>query len=265
MSASSRPWLLMSGTTRGVGRALASSVRARGYAVCALARPESVQAARDAADHCLTWDCGEPWERNDSQPLLEFVKNNRVVGFIHAAGVLGPMDGVPSVLDAVAWQRWWLDYERALRVNHLSGAALIRAVSAFLHPDNAQPHAVRPAFVMHLSSGAAVKPYAGWNAYCASKSAMLMEFRCLAAQTNPRDLLCLSVAPGTVMTDMMKQVLSADADSFPALPKFKELERSGGLVTPESAAEKISTWLMDTAVDQMLRWHGELYDVRSSS
>ncbi|MEY3903288.1 MAG: hypothetical protein RL189_2594 [Pseudomonadota bacterium] len=261
----SRQWIVMTGVTRGIGRSIARQLRARGFFVCALARKESLAAAGNEADRVLQWDCALPWEDNDSVNLLDFLSDNPVVGIIHAAGLLGPMDKPPHPSDAPHWKQWREDYLSTVRVNLTAGVELVQAARPFMQKQKSSTTQEKPAFVMHLSSGAAVKAYAGWNSYCASKAAMLMEFKCLAAQCSSDELLCLSVAPGTVMTDMMKQVLSANPDDFPALGKFRELEKSGGLVTPDSAAKKIVDWLIDSSTEQLCRWHGELYDVRTSS
>ncbi|NBW82620.1 SDR family NAD(P)-dependent oxidoreductase [bacterium] len=118
---------------------------------------------------------------------------------------------------------------------------------------------------MHISSGAAVKPYVGWGAYCSSKAAILMDFKCLASQIGVSELLVLSVAPGTVMTDMMKQVLASHPQDFPAIGKFKELEKTGGLVPPDLAGGKIVSWLIEQPSANLAQWHGQLYDVRNNS
>jgi len=259
------PWIMMTGTTRGLGRALAQQLRAGGFAVCALARAESLMSCADSADRSLTWDCARPWNQNESTELLKFCRENHVAGFIHVAGLLGPMVSTPMPSDSEEWTRWWADYHAAVAVNFTGGSELVHALQPLLKGYSSSMQGQCPPFVMHLSSGAAVKPYAGWNAYCASKAAMLMEFKCLAAQHSSKELLVLSVAPGTVMTDMMRQVLSAQPDDFPAIGKFKELEKTGGLVSPESAAHKIFSWLTESPLQELGRWHGELYDVRNKS
>lgn len=265
MSEGSRQWIVMTGVTRGIGRSIARQLRARGFFVCALARKESAAAAGSEADRVLQWDCALPWEENNPANLIDFLSANPLAGVIHAAGLLGPMDKPPHPADTTRWRQWHEEYLRTVRVNLTSGVEIVHAARPFLQKQKSSAAQERPSFVMHLSSGAAVKAYAGWNSYCASKAAMLMEFKCLAAQCSSDELLCLSVAPGTVMTDMMKQVLSANPDDFPALGKFRELEKGGGLVAPGAAAKKIVDWLMDSPPEQLSRWHGELYDVRTSS
>jgi benzil reductase ((S)-benzoin forming) len=46
----------------------------------------------------------------------------------------------------------------------------------------------------------------------------------------------IAVAPGVVDTAMQGEIRAVDEQAFPAVERFRELKRSGGLVTPEQAA-----------------------------
>lgn len=256
----------MTGASRGIGQAMAKHFRAKGFSVCALVRSQSAAGCLSSVDHVIPWDCAKAWHENPAQELLSFTEKQRVIGVVHAAGLLGPMDQAPVASDASLWQSWWDEYQRTARVNHLAGMELVLGLKPYLKPSTSQSRgAACPPFLLHISSGAAVKPYVGWGAYCSSKAAMLMDFKCLSGQLDANETLVLSVAPGTVMTDMMRQVLAAQPQHFPALEKFRELEKTGGLVSPDSAAEKIVSWLMENSAENLAQWHGQLYDVRSNN
>ncbi|MBM3381409.1 MAG: SDR family NAD(P)-dependent oxidoreductase [Betaproteobacteria bacterium] len=257
-------WILMTGVTRGIGRSLAEILRQRGISVCGLVRPAKVQQVSGWLDAVVPWELELPWAENSAETLFSTLSGKRVIGFVHAAGVLGPMDDVPDAGNVQAWVRWWSASAAAHRVNHASGMEILTAVLPKLSAWK-NTTGKRSSFVAHLSSGAALKPYVGWNAYCASKAAILMDFKCLAAKIAAGQTTVLSVAPGTVMTDMMKQVLASDPSAFPALPKFKSLEQSGGLVAPEVPAGQIITWMLDSSQQQIEAWHGEFYDVRTNN
>ncbi|MEN9528151.1 MAG: hypothetical protein RI932_24 [Pseudomonadota bacterium] len=264
MNAKEKNWILMTGVTRGIGHSIANIFRRQGFAVCGLVRPSKAQQATHSLDELVPWELELPWKENAPDRLLKTLSGKNVIGFVHAAGVLGPMNDVPAATDAVAWNNWWQESEAAHRVNHSSGMEIATAVlSSLCSWKNSTGE--RAPFVAHLSSGAALKPYVGWNAYCASKAAILMDFRCLAAKLSAAQTTVLSVAPGTVMTDMMRQVLSSDPAAFPSLPKFKSLEQSGGLVAPEVPAQQICNWIVESSQQQIETWHGEFYDVRTSN
>lgn len=259
-----KKWILMTGVSRGIGRSLSENLRKRGFFVCGLLRPVHLQSSHLELDECLPWDLDLSWDSNQSELLLEFMTHHSVIGFIHGAGVLGPMNPIPQAASEVHWQNWWREYHSTMRVNHTAGLELVFAVKSLLKSWTLQERDRQP-FVMHLSSGAAVKPYAGWDAYCASKASMLMAFKALAAKVSAQELNVLSVAPGTVMTDMMQKVLAAKPEDFPALPKFKLLEQTGGLVTPDESASQICHWLVESLSEELAKWHGQLYDVRDNN
>lgn len=264
MDTQEKKWILMTGVTRGLGRALADIFRRQGFLVCGLVRPKNAATAEAFLDLVVRWELEASWEDNPKDELFNALRGKNFIGFVHAAGILGPMNDVPDASEAIAWTQWWKESAATHRINHSSAMEILMAVrGAFVPWSNST--GTRAAFAVHFSSGAALKPYAGWNAYCASKAAMLMEFKCLAAKVGATELSVLSVAPGTVMTDMMRQVLSADPVSFPALPKFKSLEQSGGLVSPEIPAQLIYSWLIESSQESVASWHGEFYDVRTNN
>jgi hypothetical protein len=63
----------------------------------------------------------------------------------------------------------------------------------------------------------------------------------------------------------MRQVLASQPEDFPAIDKFKELEKSGGLVPPDLAGEKMVRWLVEQPAENLAQWHGQLYDVRNNN
>jgi NAD(P)-dependent dehydrogenase (short-subunit alcohol dehydrogenase family) len=60
--------------------------------------------------------------------------------------------------------------------------------------------------VLTLSSGAAHAPVEGWSAYCASKAAAAMLTRSLHLETGERGIRALGLSPGTVATDMQREI-----------------------------------------------------------
>lgn len=264
MSNLMKDWIIVTGVTRGIGKSLATEFQKRGYSICGVVRPSVGEAAKEWLDEVVTHDLSEPFDKKMLLRLSEVLSTRRVIGVVHAAGLLGPMTTQPRADEFELWNQWWAYYQQTFQVNLHSGIQLMSACWKELH-EWSGPTGRRSPFVLHLSSGAAVKPYPGWGTYCASKAALLMEFKCWAAKTAADICNVLSVAPGTVMTDMMQQVLSANPSDFPALAKFKDLEKNGGLVEPELPAKLICDWLLNLNHEQISKWHGELYDVRSSS
>lgn len=93
--------------------------------------------------------------------------------------------------------------------------------------------------LINVSSGAAVKPYEGWGAYCAAKAGLLQLTRCVAAEERDAGLRAYSVAPGIIDTGMQELIRASTPEQFPQVERFKELERKGAFNSPEFVAEHL--------------------------
>jgi NAD(P)-dependent dehydrogenase (short-subunit alcohol dehydrogenase family) len=179
---------LITGASRGLGRALATALGDRGWhlvvdardagrlgaAVAALAHPERVTAVPgDIADHrhraALAQAVG---------PRLDLLVNN--------ASELGPSP-LPQLADLRAD-----DLLRVLGVNVVAPLALVQAVLPALRTAGGT--------VVNISSDAAVEAYAGWGGYGASKAALDQVTAVLAVE-HP-ELRVYAVDPGDMATDM---------------------------------------------------------------
>ena len=189
---------LITGASRGLGRALAERLAADGWNLVVDARDgvalERARAAIDAAGPgavvALAGDVDDPVHlaalvaAAAGQGRLELVVNN--------AGALGP-----SPLPRLAWLRPG-DLERTLRTNVVAPLRLVQA---------ALPHLrVARGAVVNVTSDAAVEGYEGWGAYGASKAALEQLSRVLAAEEDGVDVYW--VDPGDMRTRMHQ-------DAFP--------------------------------------------------
>jgi NAD(P)-dependent dehydrogenase (short-subunit alcohol dehydrogenase family) len=178
---------LITGASRGLGRAIAAALNDRGWRLvidgrdagrlaataAALPRPELVVA--------LAGDVTDPAHRAALAaavgPHLDLLVNN--------ASDLGP-----SPLPRLAELRPE-EFTRVLAVNTVAPLAMLQAVLPALGTGGR---------VVDISSDAAVEAYAGWGGYGASKAALDHLTAVLAAE-HP-DLLVYAVDPGDMATDM---------------------------------------------------------------
>jgi NAD(P)-dependent dehydrogenase (short-subunit alcohol dehydrogenase family) len=178
---------LVTGASRGLGRALATALNARGWrlvvdgrdparlaaTVAALPRPDLVTA--------LAGDVTDPAHRaalaDAAGPRIDLLVNN--------ASELGPSP-LPRLadLDPAA-------LERVLAVNTVAPLALLQTVLPALAPG---------ARVVQISSDAAVEAYEGWGGYGASKAA-LDQLTAVLAVEHP-ELRLFAVDPGDMRTAM---------------------------------------------------------------
>ena len=179
---------LVTGASRGLGRALATALADRGWrlvldgrdadrladAVAALGHPDLVTA--------VPGDVADPGHRAALAaavgPRLDLLVNN--------ASDLGPSP-LPMLADLHPDE-----FLRVLTVNTVAPLALVQAVLPALRSARGT--------VVDVSSDAAVEPYAGWGGYGASKAA-LDQLTAVLAVENP-ELRFFAVDPGDMATDM---------------------------------------------------------------
>jgi NAD(P)-dependent dehydrogenase (short-subunit alcohol dehydrogenase family) len=182
------PTALVTGASRGLGRALATELNRRGWRVVADGRDAGRLAATVAAlphpDRVtpVPGDVADPAHRT----ALATAVGDRLDLLVNNASDLGPSP-LPRLAD-LAPDR----LTRILAVNTVAPLALFQAV--------------RPALVtargrlLDVSSDAAVEAYEGWGGYGASKAALDQLTAVLAAE-HP-ELRIFAVDPGDMRTEM---------------------------------------------------------------
>ena len=93
--------------------------------------------------------------------------------------------------------------------------------------------------LINISSGAAVKAYEGWGAYCAAKAGLLHLTNCVAQEERDSGLRAYSVAPGIVDTGMQALIRAFTPEQFPQLERFKALKRDDAFNSPGFVAEHL--------------------------
>ena len=184
---------LITGASRGLGRALAVELARRGWNLIIDGRDAArLRAVRDELAR-ITHVAAIAGDVNDAAHRRELAVLARGHAGLHAvinnAGTLGPSP-LPQLLDIDD-----VDLLDVLRTNVVAPIALLRAVRGSLESG---------ARIINVTSDAAVNAYAGWGAYGASKAALEQLSRVLAAElsaTRP-DLRVYSVDPGDMRTDM---------------------------------------------------------------
>jgi NAD(P)-dependent dehydrogenase (short-subunit alcohol dehydrogenase family) len=179
---------LITGASRGLGRALAAALNERGWrlvvdardadrlaaAVAAFARPDLVTA--------VPGDVADP----DHRAALAEAVGPRLDLLVNNASDLGP-----SPLPPLARLRTE-DLQAVLAVNTVAPLALVQLTLPELRRASGR--------VLNISSDAAVEAYAGWGGYGASKAALDQLSAVLAAEEP--DLRVYAVDPGDMNTAM---------------------------------------------------------------
>lgn len=220
---------VVTGHSRGLGAAVAEHLLRRGVAVLGVSRHLTGHSARGFVETAVDLaDDRRLHEWLASDPLEPFFRSAQQVLLVNNAGLLQPI-GRLEQQDPVA-------VSRAVAVN--VGAALALA-SAFARATSGADDRR----ILHVSSGAARKAYAGWSVYCATKAALDHHARAVVLDRSTR-LRIESVAPGIIDTDMQTDIRATTDDRFPDRQRFVRLKEEGALQTPAQAAARLVEHLL---------------------
>jgi NAD(P)-dependent dehydrogenase (short-subunit alcohol dehydrogenase family) len=222
--------VLITGGSKGIGRATAEALADRGWSVTLLARDErELEACRATltgqGHEAIAMDVAdeEAWER--LRPRLADVD-----ALVCAAATIDPVGPIGSYSAA--------DFRRTLDVNLLGTLLAISACLPALRE--------RRGGVVTFSGGGATAPLRRFDAYAASKAAVVKLTENLAVELAEDGVRINSVAPGFVATAIHQSTLAAGAEIVGAeyyKRTQEELERGG--VPASEAAELVCVLLED--------------------
>lgn len=235
---------IVTGTTRGIGRALAEAIVARGHRLYSLSRAPDEQSGSWRNYACDLRDTDQVRQAMN-RLLVEMAPGTGDVVLISNAGVLAPIGFVDRLsLDRI------LDH---MQVNLLSPIYLM---GRFIEGSQSWRRRRR---IILITSGAGRHPYAGWSLYCGAKAGLDMVMRCAALEQKERadGVDICAVAPGVVATDMQREIRAADDADFPSRSRFIRFQETELLPPPERVA---ATLLELEQGGQLVS--GGLYDLR---
>jgi benzil reductase ((S)-benzoin forming) len=224
---------ILTGASRGLGRAMAVQLLAQGHRLLTLARrPDAT--LEGAALEQWTVDLTDPLPVAASlEAWLSAQPAQRIASatLIHNAALITP----PAPTERVSNE----DLSAALRVG-LEAPVLLTA--AFLRATAGWPGARR---ILSISSGLGRRAMAGAAPYCAVKAGLDHHARAVALDeaAKPNGARIVSLAPGVIDTDMQVTLRSADPAGFPDVGMFRNLHASGSLTSPEAAATRVLGYL----------------------
>jgi NAD(P)-dependent dehydrogenase (short-subunit alcohol dehydrogenase family) len=237
---------LVTGASRGIGRAVALELARRGAHVIALARTQGAleeldDAIRSAGGEATLVPCDiKDFDALDRLGAAVHGRWGKLDIFVGNAGVLGPLTPI-SHCDPDKW-------DQVFAINVTANYRLLRSLDPLLRASDAGR-------VVLISSGVAQRAEvaAFWGVYAASKAALDVILRAYAAETvNVSKVRAMSVNPGPLRTKMRAA----------AMPGEDPLT----LRTPEDLAPKIAAlcapdWkdtgkIYDFPKDRILRFQG---------
>jgi len=231
---------LITGGSRGLGLALVEQLRQLGYTVIDFSRsaPHPFSVAVDLAQPA---DYGVLLARALSGIDADKLEQLLV---INNAGTLDPIGPAASKDRAQLIAN--------LSTNFTSGIVFIAEAIARFQGARCRK------IIANISSGAALKGYAGWSLYCAAKAGLDNFIRAVAAeqQAEVTPFLPINVNPGVMDTEMQALIRSSSSSDFPDVSRFIRRQEQGELNPPAVVAAAI---LAIFAQDTLQA--GERYDI----
>lgn len=220
---------IVTGASRGLGRAMAEQLAAGGATVLGLSRRAPTAAFEQ-------WPC----DLADPVPVAQRLgawlgafeaKHFASASLVNNAAMLTEPAPLADV-DLVA-------LSQAARVG-LEAPLVITA--AFLRATRTWTGQRR---VLHISSGLGRRGMASSGPYCAVKAGLdnLARAQALEEALQANGAKVCSLAPGIIDTDMQVQLRDADAKAFPDREAFVQFKSGGKLDSPAGAAAKVIAYL----------------------
>ena len=231
---------VVTGGGSGIGRALAQSLAMRGKQVLIIGRRPDALTETASFSPLISVCCADITSQQDRQDIMSYLPDIQLEGLIHNAGIIEPVNLLGTINEA--------DWKKAMATN--LDAPLF--LSQLLLPRLAQ------ARVLHIGSGVAHFPVAGWTAYCVSKAALFMLTQCW--QLESKQTAFASVMPGIIDTDMQAFIRQCKFMDTEKIEFFKMLKRDGRLIAAETVALFLSWLLLDLDRETYVSREWDIYD-----
>lgn len=216
---------IVTGASRGLGRAIALRLAADGVRVMVCARDEAAceavagdireRGGEASACACDVADAGAV-ARMVEQTRAKF---GRIDIVINNAGMIEPIGHIADCDPAIWGRAVTVNLTGAFHVLHAALPALVAAEGV----------------VIDIGSGAAKRPQEGWSAYCSAKAGLAMLTRCIAHEYGEKGVRAYGLAPGVVDTEMQGVIRASGMNPVSRL-------RRSDLAPPEAPAEVVA-WL----------------------
>jgi NAD(P)-dependent dehydrogenase (short-subunit alcohol dehydrogenase family) len=245
---------VVTGASRGIGRAAAMRLAEAGASVMVTARTESgieetarqIRAAGGSAS-------AFPVDVSDWEAVLRLARETEETFgpadiVVANAGVIEPVDDTWKVAPH-AWSK-------NLTINLIGAFYTVRAfLPSMVDRDTG--------VLIFTSSGAATHPVVGWSAYCAAKAGLDHFVRNLAAELDERNVSVRAHTfyPGIVDTRMQKRIRQKSEEEFPRADQFRRYHETGALRPPEEPAALV-WWL---ATPMAAEFHGQAVSIDDPS
>ncbi|OIQ36008.1 MAG: hypothetical protein BM555_03540 [Crocinitomix sp. MedPE-SWsnd] len=212
----------ITGSSKGIGRALTELLLEEGYEVIGLSRSNDLKA--ENFKH-ITLDLADIGKVSS----FEFQKTADKVLLVNNAGLVGDINPLGSVQNS--------DIQKVMNVNTIAPQILCNNFIKRFQNEKGSFH------VLNISSGAGKSAIDSWATYCASKAALDLFSETMSSElewAQATNWHVHSCAPGVVDTNMQEQIRSSSEEEFNRVQYFKDLKSNNELFTPQLVANKLN-------------------------
>jgi NAD(P)-dependent dehydrogenase (short-subunit alcohol dehydrogenase family) len=196
--------ILVTGASRGIGRAASIELLQRGATVIGTAR--SMDAFSDAAHDRFIPFMAEMADKAALHALVNMIEMRfgRLDGLFGNAGVLGTKTPVGMLDDD--------DFLRTMAINVTSSYRLLHLCDPLLRQSDAGR-------VLYVTSGVAWKRHAGWTLYAVSKASLEAMIGVYAHEIEATPIRANLISPGPIRTEMRVEAWPEEDPSSVPLPE----------------------------------------------
>lgn len=237
--------IIITGGSKGIGKALANKYATENYKVYSLARTFS--GLENITNIAIDLSNLTETENTFTALLKEIVSTNvSSITLINNAGRLGKISNLENLNPN--------DISKTIQLNTTTPLILSSLFIKLTEQLSCKKQ------IINISSGAAKSPYQGWSIYCTSKAAIDMITKTIATEQAElkNGVKCNAIYPGVVDTNMQSEIRSTNKTDFKSLQRFVDLKENNELYTPEFVAETI--YKVDT--ENQLK-SGDIVDIRN--
>lgn len=237
--------LIITGGSKGIGKAIAKKYASKNYKVYSLSR--STVKLENITQISVDLSNLKETESSFKMLLTEFnIEQISSITLINNAGRIGKISSLENLKTE--------DIAKTIQLNTITPLVLSSLFISILEKTNCKKQ------IINISSGAAKTPYQGWSVYCTSKAGIDMMTKTIANEqiAIKNSVKCVSIYPGVVDTNMQTDIRNTQKKDFSSLQRFKDLKENNELYSAEFVAEKI--YKIDTK-NQLKS--GDIVDLRS--
>jgi len=226
---------IITGTSRGIGEALALALLRDGYGVTGIARRPSAMLQSYAGYKHRIVDLGDI--SGIEQVMASIVQDcyrtsAEAISLVNNAAIVEPLKSIANCRTD--------EISNSLNINLV---APIVCAAAFIR---CTEHLDMRRKIVNITSGSGIHPFPDMSIYSAAKAGMNMFTRCVGMEqsTGVRPVEIIAVDPGMVETQMQQMARNKNND-FAMADYFDEAYRTGHLQSPDAIAQHIIRILHD--------------------